>query len=49
MEKSKIVTVLRRLNYLLEKRISKKADNRVVSLSRIGWLNFGDQFWYFNC
>ena len=27
----------------------KKADNRVVLLSRIGWLNFSDQFLYFNC
>ena len=24
--------------------IRKKAGNRVVSLSRIGWLNFSDQF-----
>ena len=26
----------------------KKADNRVVSLSRVDWLNFSDQFQYYN-
>ena len=29
--------------------LTKKADNRVLSLSRIGWLNFSDQFYYYNC
>ena len=28
--------------------IPQKADNRVVSLSCIGWLNFADQFQYYN-
>ena len=27
----------------------KKADNRVVLLSSIGWLTFSDQFYYYNC
>ena len=26
-----------------------RADNRVVLLSRMGWLNFCDQFYYYNC
>ena len=39
----KYLNIMKKLPLPLPQHL-KKADNRVVSLSRIGWLNFSDQF-----